>query len=456
MKQFEDISEAINGFPLDKVIVIDTETTGLDYCGSDEILSIGICDGYGNRLLDTFVRPTRRKRWDEAQAINGISPQMVASRPTINAFRDQIRDLIYGNNLIVGYNLYFDLSFITKQCKFDERPRRTFDVMHEYSRVHGRRSPYGGRKYSKLTECTKFYGYSYRAHHSINDAIATAHCYRGLLTDIPYLNMRLSEIIDELQLVKLEQRKATTQEILNLVDNGMTEVNGLLKVGTVASEKNKGKPRYEAYAKGKCIGVTSPHVVSQIQKLYMLDDNDSIPNDIPCILSLTAAENRASCSARITDKGAFADAIISQATKEKAPISSLKTANIQHAKKDTSTTRHTADSGNNETKGSVISPKSNEIRKDTVSAKNNGAGQRTAASSTVNETTQHMMNSGDSKTRKRLLFLVCLFTGFFGIHRFIMRKYFSGLIYFFTFGLFGIGWIVDAIRLGRNWLKADM
>lgn len=48
-------------------------------------------------------------------------------------------------------------------------------------------------------------------------------------------------------------------------------------------------------------------------------------------------------------------------------------------------------------------------------------------------------------------FLLCIFLGFFGIHHFYAGRNKMGLLYLFTFGLFGIGWIVDIfiIALGK-------
>jgi TM2 domain-containing membrane protein YozV len=40
-----------------------------------------------------------------------------------------------------------------------------------------------------------------------------------------------------------------------------------------------------------------------------------------------------------------------------------------------------------------------------------------------------------------------LFTPFAGMHRFYLDKPFSGLLYFFTWGFFGIGTIVDLVRM---------
>ena len=41
--------------------------------------------------------------------------------------------------------------------------------------------------------------------------------------------------------------------------------------------------------------------------------------------------------------------------------------------------------------------------------------------------------------------LLCLFFGYLGIHRFYVGKIGTGLIWFFTIGFFGIGWILDLI-----------
>lgn len=44
------------------------------------------------------------------------------------------------------------------------------------------------------------------------------------------------------------------------------------------------------------------------------------------------------------------------------------------------------------------------------------------------------------------LWLACLF-GLCGIHRFYLGKPFTGLLYLFTFGLLGIGQVIDLVRL---------
>jgi hypothetical protein len=46
---------------------------------------------------------------------------------------------------------------------------------------------------------------------------------------------------------------------------------------------------------------------------------------------------------------------------------------------------------------------------------------------------------------KWVAFILCTFFGGLGVHRFYEGKIFTGLIWLFTVGLFGIGWFIDWI-----------
>ena len=49
-----------------------------------------------------------------------------------------------------------------------------------------------------------------------------------------------------------------------------------------------------------------------------------------------------------------------------------------------------------------------------------------------------------------ILLLVCVFAGVYGVHKFMERRFVLGILYLFTFGLFGIGWFIDVVRYGIN------
>lgn len=48
---------------------------------------------------------------------------------------------------------------------------------------------------------------------------------------------------------------------------------------------------------------------------------------------------------------------------------------------------------------------------------------------------------------KWVAFFLCLFLGFFGAHNFYAGKIGMGVLYLFTLGFLGIGWLIDIIRI---------
>lgn len=51
---------------------------------------------------------------------------------------------------------------------------------------------------------------------------------------------------------------------------------------------------------------------------------------------------------------------------------------------------------------------------------------------------------------RTIALILCVFLGYLGGHYFYVGKFGMGLLYFFTAGLFGIGWIVDIIRIAMG------
>lgn len=57
------------------------------------------------------------------------------------------------------------------------------------------------------------------------------------------------------------------------------------------------------------------------------------------------------------------------------------------------------------------------------------------------------MNVPVSPQKRLILLIVCFFFGTLGIHRLVVGKIGTGLLYLCTIGLLGIGWLVDMILL---------
>ena len=64
-----------------------------------------------------------------------------------------------------------------------------------------------------------------------------------------------------------------------------------------------------------------------------------------------------------------------------------------------------------------------------------------------NNTNRNKASYHGGAKNKSVALRLCLFLGFFGIHKFYEGKILLGIVYLCTFGLFGIGWFVDCISL---------
>lgn len=149
-----------------KFIILDTETTGLKR--NDVIIQIGIIDLDGNVLLDSLVKPTKRKRIStEALAIHGITMEHLKDQPSLGELSDKIAKITKDKTVLI-YNAEYDEKMFDRTCEQDGIRYiyfRTDCVMEQYSKYVGKWSEY-------------HYGYTFQRlpasdHSAIGDCKAT-------------------------------------------------------------------------------------------------------------------------------------------------------------------------------------------------------------------------------------------------------------------------------------------
>lgn len=62
---------------------------------------------------------------------------------------------------------------------------------------------------------------------------------------------------------------------------------------------------------------------------------------------------------------------------------------------------------------------------------------------------------GVSKKSKTTALILCIFLGYFGAHKFYVGKIGMGIVYLFTFGLFGFGWLIDIFSIATGSFKDE-
>lgn len=162
-----------------KTFYLDTETTGLlsrFSLGDDEIVEIAIVDSDGRPMLNTLVKPTIKTSWPDAQRIHGISPEDVASAPTLEELLPEIRKLAVGNEIVV-YNAGFDRQFIPDDVF---SAAKVECAMLAYAEFRGVWNPhYNNYKWHKLAVAAAATGFSESVtwHRALGDALAARHVW---------------------------------------------------------------------------------------------------------------------------------------------------------------------------------------------------------------------------------------------------------------------------------------
>lgn len=98
------------GMQRERVLFFDLELTGV--YDHDEIISVSITNANGEVLMDTLVKPLRKKKWNRTEKIHGISPAMVQDAPTLDDIIPTLKEMFANADNLIAFGVSTDYSHI--------------------------------------------------------------------------------------------------------------------------------------------------------------------------------------------------------------------------------------------------------------------------------------------------------------------------------------------------------
>jgi DNA polymerase III epsilon subunit family exonuclease len=164
--------------PDDTIIILDTETTGLDH-KTEKLIEIAAAKMKNGEVIDTFtslVNPQKPIR-HSSFLIHNISQEMVEDAPPIEEVLPKFLEFV-GDHTYVAHNAIFDYSFINEPCKALYGKRflnNRIDTFEMYRSVFPDDPSHG------LSSLLKRFGFdSHVLHRALDDALNLAKVYPRL------------------------------------------------------------------------------------------------------------------------------------------------------------------------------------------------------------------------------------------------------------------------------------
>lgn len=181
------------------IAVLDTETTGASAAFGHRVIELGIVRLEGGCIVAEYqqlIDPERRIS-PGVTALTGISQAMVAGKPRFGDQLDSALQLLRGA-LIIGHNIRFDLSFLTKEfrrCRADIVQLLGEIPVLDTVRIARRRFGRGGNGLQTLAP--RLGVLPSVAHRALADAQTTAAVFEKMIAPIGGWNLCLCDAIRE-------------------------------------------------------------------------------------------------------------------------------------------------------------------------------------------------------------------------------------------------------------------
>lgn len=168
---------------MQREIVLDTETTGLDHARGDRIIEIG-CVELVNRLpsgreFHCFINPERDVP-AEAEAVHGLSTAFLADKPLFSSVAQDFLDFI-GNDVLVIHNASFDVGFLNMELGRVGKPKISHDRVVDTLALSRRKHPGGVHNLDALCKRYGIDNSKRTKHGALMDSLLLAEVYVELL-----------------------------------------------------------------------------------------------------------------------------------------------------------------------------------------------------------------------------------------------------------------------------------
>ena len=212
--------------PKEIEVVIDVETTGLDYTKERiiEFAGVKLVNGKIKDKFETLVNPHQHIR-KSSQALHGISEADLEGAPEEEEIYPKIFEFI-GDAPIVAHNAIFDYSFLNKTSKrlFDKPFENNYiDTQMMFKEVYPQYESCGLDSLVSV-----FQGTNEKRHRAMGDAMALAECYPKLKA-LYYqkYNWQLSQI-DHVEY--LFERYLRLQSAINTMQSEIQDLRSIFKI----------------------------------------------------------------------------------------------------------------------------------------------------------------------------------------------------------------------------------
>lgn len=143
----------MNEQPIQRQVVLDTETTGMNFNGAPHIghniIEIGAVEVINRRLTGrtyhVYIKPPRAVD-EDAVKVHGITDEMLADKPTFAEIAPEFLEFIKGAELVI-HNAPFDVGFIDHEFSFlPEQPPKVAEMCQVTDSLQLARKMYPGKR----------------------------------------------------------------------------------------------------------------------------------------------------------------------------------------------------------------------------------------------------------------------------------------------------------------------